>query len=79
MLYSNSNKSESSYDLNSLLNKNNRELDYIFKDTDKYLDELTVVQAERQVALNNLRLLTKRLQANRLKQKAKAFCKYFSD
>ena len=61
------------------LNKYHPEIEHIFRDINKKLENLTVIEAERKIALENLRSLTKRLQSNRLKQKARVFCKYFSD
>ncbi len=59
---------------------NNRsEIDYIFRNASKQMEHFSVVEVECAMALNKLRLLTQRLQSNRIKQNAKVFCKYFSD
>lgn len=66
-------------DFENYVENNNDELDYIFKNYGHHLENLTVIEAERRIALENLRLLTKRMQSNRIKQNASAFCKYFTD
>ena len=54
------------------------ELNYLFKNSNKTLEAMTVVDAERRIALENLRKLTDELQTKRLRYNAKAFCKYFT-
>ena len=67
-----------SNNIKSYVNSNTLQLDYLFKNSTSDLEKLSVVQAERQIALENLRNLTKELQTKRLRYKAKSFCKYFS-
>ena len=64
--------------LKSYVNSNDLHLDYLFDNFRGGLEKLSVVQAERQIALENLRNLTKELQTKRLRYKAKSSCKYFS-
>ncbi len=61
-----------------ILNKDTMELNYLFKNSNKTLEAMTVVDAERRIALENLRKLTDELQTKRLRYNAKAFCKYFT-
>lgn len=49
-------------DIKEILNNDNIDLDYLFKDSLKKLDGLSVIEAERQMALENLRTLTALLQ-----------------
>ncbi len=72
-----SNKEEK-YDIRKILNKDNMQLDYLFKNSLDNLEKLTVIQAERQIALENLRNLTTQLQTKRLRYNAKSACKYFT-
>ena len=60
------------------INKETMHIDYLFQDSNGKLEQLSVIQAERQIALENLRNLTKELQTKRLRYKAKSSCKYFS-
>ena len=61
-----------------ILNKDTMELNYLFKNSNKTLEAMTVVDAERRISLENLRKLTDELQTKRLRYNAKAFCKYFT-
>jgi len=72
-----SNKEEK-YDIRKILNKDTMQLDYLFKNSLDNLEKLTVIQAERQIALENLRNLTTQLQTKRLRYNAKSACKYFT-
>lgn len=54
------------------------DLDLIFSESLKRLDNFQVVEAERQMALEHLRTLTTQLQTRRLRNKAKSSCKYFT-
>ena len=62
----------------SFLNKKSNELDWLFEDSLDKLDDFSVIEAERRLALENLRELTKRLQNKRLQEKMKNRLKYFS-
>ncbi len=62
----------------SVLNKDTMQIDYLFKNSQSELEKMTVIQAERQIALENLRKLTCELQTKRLRYKAKSSCKYFT-
>ena len=64
--------------IKSYVNSNTAQIDYLFKNHIGDLEKLSVIQAERQIALENLRNLTKELQTKRLRYKAKSYCKYFS-
>ena len=66
------------YDIKRVLNEDTMHIDYLFKDSTGRLEQLSVVQAERQIALENLRTLTKELQTKRLRYNAKNSCKYFT-
>ncbi len=70
---------KSAIHIKKLMSNNNYAIDYIFNNSDNHLDNLSVFEAERKIAFEHLRDLTKRLQSNRIKQNAKVFCKYFSD
>lgn len=48
--------------IKEILNNDSIDLDYLFKDSLKKLDGLSVIEAERQMALENLRTLTTLLQ-----------------
>ncbi len=71
-------KQKKLYDIRKILNNNNAELDVLFQSTLSKLDKLTVIEAERQEALKNLRTLVSILQANRLKSKIRSEYKYFT-
>lgn len=64
--------------IKSYVNPNTSQIDYLFKNSMGDMGKLSVVQAERQIALENLRNLTKELQTKRLRYKSKSYCKYFS-
>ena len=49
-------------DIKEILNNDSIDLDYLFKDSLKKLDGLSVIEVERQMALENLRTLTALLQ-----------------
>lgn len=66
------------FDIKRVLNKDTMHIDYLFQNSFGKLEQLSVVQAERQIALENLRNLTKELQTKSLRYKAKASCKYFT-
>jgi hypothetical protein len=66
------------YDVKEILNKDKKELDYLFKNSYENLEKLTVIEAERQLALENLRKLTIELQTKSLRYKTKSACKYFT-
>ena len=53
-------------------------LNYIFKNSKKTLEHMTVIEAEREIAFQNLRKLTTELQTKRLRYNAKSACKYFT-
>ena len=71
-------KQKKLYDIRKILNNNNAELDVLFQSTLSKLDNPTVIEAERQEALKNLRTLVSILQANRLKSKIRSEYKYFT-
>lgn len=66
------------YDIKRVLNKDTMHIDYLFENSIGRLEQLSVIQAERQMAVENLRTLTKELQTKRLRYKAKNSCKYFT-
>lgn len=71
-------KRKRNYDIKTILQKNNKDLDYLFNDTKKRLKELNIAEVERQAAMENLRALTTQLQTRRLRNKVKSSCKYFT-
>ena len=71
-------KNKKQLNIKRILNKDTMELNYLFKNSNKTLEAMTVVDAERRIALENLRKLTDELQTKRLRYNAKAFCKYFT-
>lgn len=71
-------KKKKSYDITEILNAGKSELDSLFKNSEIKLEKLTVIEAERQAALENLRTLTSLLQTKRLRDKVKAGNKYFT-
>ena len=66
------------YDIKRTLDKDSMEINYLFQNSNKILETMTVIDAERRIALENLRKLTEELQTNRLRYNAKSFCKYFT-
>lgn len=62
----------------SFINKKSIELDWLFEDSMDKLNDFSVIEAERRMALENLRDLTKRLQNKRLQEKMKDKLRYFS-
>lgn len=62
----------------SVVNKDTMQIDYLFKNSQSELEKMSVIYAERQIALENLRKLTSELQTKRLRYKAKSSCKYFT-
>lgn len=66
------------YDVRKILNQDTMHLDYLFKNSNGSFEELSVIQAERMIALENLRKLTNELQTKRLRYKARSSCKYFT-
>ena len=81
-LYSNfqtlSLKQKKLYDIANILDNENIVLDKLFQNHLKKLESLTVIEAEREAALNNLRTLTTQLQTKRLRDKVKSNCRYFT-
>ena len=71
-------KKKKLYDITEILNAGKSELDSLFKNSEIKLEKLTVIEAERQAALENLRTLTSLLQTKRLRDKVKAGNKYFT-
>ena len=71
-------KKKKLYDITEILNAGKSELDSLFKNSELKLEKLTVIEAERQAALENLRTLTSLLQTKRLRDKVKAGNKYFT-
>lgn len=71
-------KNKKQLNIKRILKKDTMELNYLFKNSNKTLEAMTVVDAERRIALENLRKLTDELQTKRLRYNAKAFCKYFT-
>ncbi len=71
-------KNKRKYDIKRTLDKDSMEINYLFQNSNKTLETMTVIDAERRIALENLRKLTEELQTNRLRYNAKSFCKYFT-
>ena len=55
-----------------------RPLDYLFGNSKKRLERMAVLEAERQMAFENLQKLTTELQTKRLRYNARAACKYLT-
>lgn len=71
-------KQKKLYDIGKILNKQDRDLDILFQNSMDKLEKLTVIDAERTSALENLRTLTTILQTKRLRSKVKSSNKYFT-
>ena len=71
-------KQKKLYDIGEILNKQDRDLDILFQNSMDKLEKLTVIDAERTAALENLRTLTTILQTKRLRSKIKSSNKYFT-
>ena len=72
------NKKQKFYDITEILKKDSIVLDVLFQNSTQQLEKLTVIEAERQAAIENLRTLTTRLQTKRLRNKVKENNKYFT-
>ena len=64
--------------INNIMKNQDAALDALFCNHLKTLEKLTVIQAEREAALNNLRALTTQLQIKRLRTNVKSKNKYFT-
>ena len=71
-------KKQTKQDIKSILNEDTIEIEYLFGDAKSKLEKLTVIEAERKIALDNLRKLTKELQTMRLHYNEKDELKYFT-
>ena len=71
-------KKKKLHDITEILNAEKNVLDSLFRNSEIKLEKLTVIEAERQAALENLRTLTSLLQTKRLRSKVKAGNKYFT-
>lgn len=71
-------KQKKLYDICQILKKDDFEIDVLFGNSLSKLEEMTVIEAERKAALDNLRVLTSILQTKRLRNKAKSCNKYFT-
>lgn len=71
-------KQKKLYDISQILKKDDFEIDILFRNSINKLEEMTVIEAERKEALENLRVLTSILQTKRLRNKAKSCNKYFT-
>lgn len=66
------------HDIKSILKSNVIDLDYLFNNSLNKLESMSVIESERQIALENLRNLTSQLQKRRLSLKNNLKNKYFS-
>lgn len=66
------------YNIREILNEKNEDLDYLFDKSLKHLENFQVIESERQMALEHLRVLTTQLQTRRLRNRIKSSCKYFT-
>lgn len=66
------------YNIREILKEKNEDIDYLFDKSIKHLENFNVVEAEREMALEQLRVLTSQLQTRRLRNKIKSSCKYFT-
>lgn len=71
-------KQKKLYDINEILKKDDVDIDILFQNSLQKLEDMTVIEAERQAAIENLRTLTTRLQTKRLRNKVKENNKYFT-
>lgn len=71
-------KQKKLYDICKILKTNDFEIDVLFCNSINRLEEMTVIEAERKEALENLRVLTSILQTKRLRNKTKSCNKYFT-
>lgn len=71
-------KQKKLYDISEILKKDDVDIDILFQNSLKKLEDMTVIEAERQAAIENLRTLTTRLQTKRLRNKVKENNKYFT-
>ena len=63
LLFNNENNDNN---IKSFVNQESLALDYLFKNSRDKLEKLTVIEAERRIALENLRKLTQELKDRRL-------------
>ena len=71
-------KQKKLYDISEILKKDDVDIDILFKNSLQKLEDMTVIEAERQAAIENLRTLTTKLQTKRLRNKVKENNKYFT-
>ena len=71
-------KNEEKNNIKRILNQDNMELEFLFNNVYGQLEKMTVISAERQLALENLRALTQQLQDKRLEYNSKEKSKYFT-
>ena len=72
-------KQKKLYEIKSILKNDNIDLDNLFKNSLNKLDSLSVIEAERKMALENLRNLTSQLRERSLNLKSNQDNEYFSD
>ncbi len=72
------NSRNSGINIKTIINKNTKELEYLFCNSRNKLEKLTVIEAERQLALENLRKLVAQLQEGRAYIKNQSDFKYFT-
>ncbi len=72
-------KQKKLYEIKSILKNDNIDLDNLFKNSLNKLDSLSVIEAERKMALENLRNLTSQLRERSLNLKNNQDNEYFSD
>lgn len=72
-------KQKKLYEIKSILKNDNIDLDNLFKNSLNKLDSLSVIEAERKMALENLRNLTSQLRERSLNAKDNQDNEYFSD
>ena len=72
-------KQKKLYEIKSILKDDNIDLDNLFKNSLNKLDSLSVIEAERKMALENLRNLTSQLRERSLNLKNNQDNEYFSD
>ena len=71
-------KKDSKYNIKHIVNKDSMELDYLFSNIHGQLEKMTVISAERQIALDNLRMLTQELQSKHLNYNSNEKLSYFT-
>ncbi|MBQ9246747.1 hypothetical protein IJ182_10825 [bacterium] len=71
-------KNKQIYNIKTLLNQDTLEIEYLFGNAKKQLERMTVIEAERQIALDNLHEMAQELKSRRLQYNQNAKLNYFT-